>query len=545
MFGTDVFSGRGLLQFINRRPVCAFWCIAIVHMVAWVLVPVATQPNGPLDTLEMIYWGHEWQLGYYKHPPLPGWLAELVCIGRSDVWPTYVLAQLATLGCFWCAFELGRKTLGNARGVLAVLLLEGCYYYNFTTAEFNNNVTSRVFWALAVLCLYFSLTKGRPIAWMLTGVFLGLGMLSKYDTAILAIVMAAFSVLHPAGRSCWLRPEKRWRIPGPVICLLASLVVFAPHLYWLVQNDFPTVDYFLKRSEGAHRISTHITSPLNFAVAQLLAIAPVGLLAVPVLGWKWALRELSEQERINRDFLLWFCFGPFLLVILAGAVLGVHIRSMWGTAMWTYVSVAALFFIRSEISFDTVRRVLGRSAAFGLLALMVFGLRNTVLPEFRGKASRVHYPGRELAKVGRDFYNREIGGSPQVVAGPWWEAANVAFYMNNRVSKDLALDGGAIGKRASVYADVDNTISPWMTDQRFSQVGGVVVWERNSGTVQLEKSLAERFPGMRMAAPFTLRWQTSAELDPIEFAMAVVPPSAAEVKPVDADSKGEVLQARN
>ena len=91
-------DSRSVASFLERHPVRCFLLFALGHATLWTMLPVLTQPNAPLDTLEMIYWGHEWQPGYYKHPPLPAWLAEFACqFSTNDVWPTYVLCQLATL----------------------------------------------------------------------------------------------------------------------------------------------------------------------------------------------------------------------------------------------------------------------------------------------------------------------------------------------------------------------------------------------------------------------------------------------------------------
>ena len=40
----------------------------------WTLL-ASTQPNGTFDLMEWLAWGHQWQLGYPKHPPFPAWLA--------------------------------------------------------------------------------------------------------------------------------------------------------------------------------------------------------------------------------------------------------------------------------------------------------------------------------------------------------------------------------------------------------------------------------------------------------------------------------------
>ena len=52
-----------------------FWLLMAGHFFVWVAVCLLTQPNMPLDMVEMLYWGQQWQLGYHKHPPLPAWLA--------------------------------------------------------------------------------------------------------------------------------------------------------------------------------------------------------------------------------------------------------------------------------------------------------------------------------------------------------------------------------------------------------------------------------------------------------------------------------------
>lgn len=494
----------GVAGFLERHPVRCFLLFALCHATLWTALPTLTQPNAPLDTLEMIYWGHEWQAGYYKHPPLPAWLAEFACsFSTNDVWPTYILCQLATLGCFWGAFQVGREMRGNVTGLLAVALLEGCYYYNFTTTEFNNNVTSRVWWALTILCVYRGVKRQQLRSWILAGVCLGLGMLSKYDTAILAIVMAAFSIIHPDGR-------KSWKTPGPAACLVAALVVFAPHVAWLFNNDFPTVNYFLQRSGSEHQWSSHIILPLKFAAAQAGAVLPMLILAVPLIGFRWKFRKLeSDEDRFNRDFLIWFACGPFILVEIVGLLLGVRIRSMWGTAMWSYAGVVLLFFLQLNLSREAICRTVIRSAICAGLAALVFVGQNSGLPHLRGRASRIHFPGRQLAAKVNALYRQAAGDDPTIVGGPWWEASNVAFYGE---------------KSASVFAGLDESINPWITEQELNQRGGVIVWTKFEGDSAYQEDIVRRFPHARFPPPLELDYQTAAKLTPVRIGVAIVVP---------------------
>lgn len=488
----------------DRRANQLFWLLLVSHCVIWTLVPILTQPNAPLDTLEMIYWGHEWELGYYKHPPLPGWLAEIAYhLGGNSIWPTYVLSQLGTAACFLAVFQIGKSALGSPLALISVLMLQASYYYNLTTPEFNNNVSSRAFWALSILCLFRGLKDHRALDWILTGAFLGLGMLCKYDTAILALLMVVFSVVHPRGRAAW-------KTPGPLLLLASSFLVFAPHLYWLWEHDFPTVRYFLQRSNHEKTWVSHLVNPLAFVVSQLAAILPVILLAVPLTGWRWRKAAPPTTEKaFARDFLLCFGLGPVLMVCLAGVVTGAQFRSMWGTAIWTFTGLALLASVQLRPSTIAMRRVATGGLSLGLLFVALLCVRNTVVPHFREKASRIHFPGAQLSDYARKLYLAEVGTEPVVAGGSRWEAANVACYGPQQLS---------------VYINLEDEFSPWMNDDRFRQLGGLIVWNDAEQGAEYMADIQQRFPSAVIHPPVELQWQTSAAHPPLRFRIATLPP---------------------
>ena len=74
------------------------WAVLLAHLVLWTLVPWLVSRNLPLDVVEALAWGREWQWGYYKHPPLSGWVAELARFGPTNL-SLFALSQLmVTLG---------------------------------------------------------------------------------------------------------------------------------------------------------------------------------------------------------------------------------------------------------------------------------------------------------------------------------------------------------------------------------------------------------------------------------------------------------------
>ena len=88
----------GLIATIERRPQAAFAVFLALHFLVWTALPALLYPNLPLDLIEALTYGREWQLGYDKLPPLPWWLVELVhqVVGVDTAY--YALAQIAVVG---------------------------------------------------------------------------------------------------------------------------------------------------------------------------------------------------------------------------------------------------------------------------------------------------------------------------------------------------------------------------------------------------------------------------------------------------------------
>ena len=53
-----------------RRQNLILGSLLTLYFFLWSTLPTLLAPSFPLDVIEGINWGREWQLGYYKHPPL-------------------------------------------------------------------------------------------------------------------------------------------------------------------------------------------------------------------------------------------------------------------------------------------------------------------------------------------------------------------------------------------------------------------------------------------------------------------------------------------
>ena len=166
---------------LNNKINIFFYIFIISHLLVWTLIPTLTNHNLPLDTIEALAWGSSLDWGFNKHPPMSAFLVEIFfqIFGAQD-WAYYLLSQICVIITFFVVFKFAEDFFENKFFcLLSVLLLEGIYFYNFTTPEFNVNVCLMPFWALSVLYFWKGFKDNKIIDWFLGGLFAGFGFLSK------------------------------------------------------------------------------------------------------------------------------------------------------------------------------------------------------------------------------------------------------------------------------------------------------------------------------------------------------------------------------
>ena len=181
-----------LLAWVTARPGQAFAAFLCLHAAVWTALPALLYPNLPLDLIEALVYGREWQLGYDKLPPLPWWLVQIAYQLVGHDFAYYLLAQIAVVACFAVVYLAARPLVGPLGALTAVLIVDGLHYLNYTSAKFNHDVVQLPFWALAGFAFHRALRGRQTADWLLLGLAVGLSLWAKYFVAVLAIPLALF-----------------------------------------------------------------------------------------------------------------------------------------------------------------------------------------------------------------------------------------------------------------------------------------------------------------------------------------------------------------
>lgn len=468
-----------------------FWAIAIGHMVLWMLVCIITQPNLPLDMVEMIYWGQQWQWGYHKHPPLPAWTAAAVWeFSGNQPWAMYFTAQSTIVVTFWAVWKLAREIVSPWLAICCVTVMEGCYYCSYMINDINNTIMTRPMWALAILFMYAALTRPKPsqrtIHWCLTGVVIGLGMLCKYYMAVLVITFVAVPVLMPDTR-------RFLATPGPWLMAVIALGIFSPHLIWMVNNDFITIEYVLNRSSDAADHSLlgdvlkHITSPISFLLSQVGAVLPVVLLVWPLVkGW----RLNVEADGFDRKYLSIVVLGPVVVYLIVSAAWGATIRSMWGGPLFSFVGLLLIATFVVNQKDRQISRVIGSSLTVGLVMALALFIRNGFGPAVRGELSKVHFPGADVTEQLHQRWQQFENTPLQIVGGQMFVAGCVGVYSEEKID---------------VFSGLEPLHNPWIADRQMERVGGMIVWDQDDHGQSPPHDWITRYPNSQVLSPIVCK----------------------------------------
>jgi 4-amino-4-deoxy-L-arabinose transferase-like glycosyltransferase len=482
------------------------WIWLAVRTTLWTALITLTQPNAPLDLLEWLCWGQHWQWGYYKHPPLTAWMADcFVRLSPGSVWGVTLGSYLTTAVALWAVWRLGREMVSPRLALLAALCLDGVIVFTYNVAEFSNNVVLVSCWAVIVLCFHRALRTGGTGWWLATGLTVGLGLLTKYSVVFLLAPMLLLMLLHPEAR-------RAWRRVGPYLAALLAATLFAPHVLWMIQNDFMTVSFARDRAVRAGVWLDHVRRPGAFALLQLAWLLPLFFVLLPLTSWRWQARPLSPREHFDRTFLLTLVLGPVGLLLLLSACFGLRLVAIWGYPLWTYTGLLLLLSLATDARPPAFRQGLLRWGVVVALFLVFTLVKDysLLLP-----TKRTNFPGRRLAEEVERLWESRFAGPLPVIAGDQWLVSIVNCYSPHRPTPYFESERGTFDRRCA----------PWTSDEDLLRRGGVLVWLISREGNHLPPEFHEHFPNAEAQPPLVLPLERGMRWPPVGIGVAIVPPS--------------------
>lgn len=443
-------------------PVLAVWGLAWVALLLWAV------PDVPVDNAEQLTWVRSLQWGYYKHPPLPTWLiSPFVQILGLHAWVAVVLGALIKIGSLALWWDLLRRLLDARRALIGLVCACAVAYYSTRLHLYSHNELMLACSVVSAWALWRAWQEGLWRFWLLLGLFLGLGLLSKYQAITTVLSTLAFCL----GRFEEFNSHRR---RGLGLALLTMALVLLPHAHWLLNHPHTPLVYAAQSSLSA-----------DWAVAERIrqALAWVGDLAIRSAGaflllaglwWQGRRAALngttipspstagtdrSRQHRQARRLLAVWALVPLIMVLAMGLLGGATIRPHWATPMALWIVAAGVALLPSRAVHAMAMSSLLWSAAtlqVGLVGHVLWSAHQAPSAAPRWGQPMTHRWAPAVAEAAR----QELKGDIRVVIAP-----------------ETVATGFALAAPERPYAVVDGRleISPWVPKGLIERCGVLFV----------------------------------------------------------------------
>lgn len=485
---------------LNPRRGLLFW--SLYHLIVWTLLPLLCNTSLPLDSVEAVMWGSQWAWGYDKHPPLSAWAAELFTnlLGDGGL---YLLSQLCVVLAGLGIYRLGRQLkLSGPQALMAVLLLDTIYYYQYISVEFNVNYLQMPFWAWGWVCGIDAIQKKRFASWIGLGACVALAALTKYIAVFLLIPLFA---------AWWARGELKQalRSPGLYVAGAVAILLFLPHLLWMKEHDWITITYGLRRGASEEALWWHhIVNPLAFLLEQAAILLPLIILAIYC-----GIKSSGPVEKHPGSFSI--ATGAYLAIAALSLVIGMEPVTMWAAPMALGIGLWLVPRYRIDLHPKAVLIVMIlMSTTFVTAYGVVYGLA----PRIRTKPHRVNYPGKTIAhEIEARWHQRHTEPLAYVIADEFFGGI-VNHYGNDT---------------AAVMIRGDLTRSTYLTEEQVQEKGAMVFWlqsrdaaDGNLWPIQNTfPDIQNRYPNIQLLPDLVIPWPRRNDQRAGRYGVAYIPPA--------------------
>jgi len=434
-----------------------FYLLCLYHLIIWTIVPYFSNKNLPLDVIEALAWGQNFDLGYNKHPPLSAWIPGLLfkIFGNKD-WIYYLLSQVFIVISFIFLWKLSSFFLKkNYQILLSVLTIESIAFFTFETPQFNVNICQIPLWIGTVYFFFKSIRKNKITDWIFLGVFSALGFLTKYIFAYLLISLFFYLV--------FISLIKKKINFNYLYALLTFFLITLPHFQWLIQNDFTTIYYAVKRGGlNEFNIYNHLLNPLKFLTSQIAISLPFLFLGYFLIKKKKIKLFFNNEKFI---FLIFSFILPFFLILITSIISGSRIRTMWMIPFYSLIGVFFIFLYQDQINLKKLKKFYIILIIFLVISPTLYSLRSIY------KDSRTGYEGKKIAlqieKEWKTISKEKISN----VGFSEWYAGNLSYQLSNRPKVFLEENNNFYKKPAVIIA---KDIGPTLCNRKNINVKNIV-----------------------------------------------------------------------
>lgn len=278
-------------------------------------------------------WARDLQLSYFDHPGMVAyWIAAGTAILGVTETGVRLFAILSAVATSWLVYDSARIAFSSEKtGFWSALWVNATILFGVGSVLITPDPPLLLFWMLCLWALLNLIETQKGDWWLVAGIALGVGIISKYTMVLLLPGVLLTSFLFPELRRWWARPQ-------PYLAILLAFICSSPLLIWNYAHHWVSFD-----KQWSHAFGPHNREPIKwlgeFLGSQVGLITPfIFLLTLWGMGWAlltgWLLRRPA-----------WFLLGmvslPVFLFFLEHTLTG-SVQAHWAGPAYLGGIIAAV-----------------------------------------------------------------------------------------------------------------------------------------------------------------------------------------------------------
>ncbi len=275
------------------------------------------------DEAQYWLWSKEIDFGYFSKPPFLAWSIRLYTEIFGDSFISLkLLPSLVYLLISWALYNLlqnsGLDKKNSFAGSIIFLFIPAV---SFSSFFISTDLFLLLFWTLSLNELIKIKKEENFRNFILLGIFLGLGFLSKYAAIYFIICMFILILLDIKFRQVVRRNYLRF-----ISSLMCMSVIIIPNIIWNINNEWVTLSHTADNANFAN-VDINFLRGLEFFVIQICMLGPLLVFGGVI--------SFSKINNIQKTLLIFSL--PIILIVFIEAII---VRA---NANWAAPALVSLF----------------------------------------------------------------------------------------------------------------------------------------------------------------------------------------------------------
>jgi len=394
--------------------------IAVKLLLAW-LFPITS------DEAYFYTWTKQLDVNFYDHPPMTGWAVWLFSSFGDHIFFlrffTVLCGVVVAAGIFFIIKELFKDH--EKAAIVSLSFLVAPLHMLFFPISTDSPLFVFVF--LSGAAFYYGVNRKTPGLVFLSGIFLGLAVLSKYFAGLLLIAFF----------TCIFIKKERRPVKNSLLLLAGSVPFVLLHLYWNYMSCWTNIMFnVINRNKN---ISYDFSGLLVFPACQIYLATP------------WLLyflfknfRHVLEKIKQDNNLFIYFYLIPIMILFLV---------SFYNTGLhWVLAFYPFLFLLTAYLKKEILKKIVKYSLVFSLVHLaLIFIVLLLPIETFK---NHQYYHDFVLCMHGDEVYEKltdQFGSDYILATNGYYTSGALAYFSKKRCI--VFLDNSKYGRHDDKLTD--------------------------------------------------------------------------------------------